>query len=119
VEARPRAGRRDRFLPGRALPAGRIRGRPKGQAVHPLAVPGVHRGSLFGWYTTEGASPLPHAYVETAKGSGKTPFGAGLMLYLLVADGERGAQVYCAAVTKDQAKLAFTDAENMVQISPI
>jgi phage terminase large subunit-like protein len=75
-------------------------------------------GSLFGWYTAEGYRRFRIGYVETAKGSGKTPFGAGLMLYLLVADGERGAQVYCAAVTKDQAKLAFTDAENMVEISP-
>jgi phage terminase large subunit-like protein len=74
-------------------------------------------GSLFGWYTDRGYRRFRIAYVETAKGSGKTPFGAGLMLYLLVADGERGAQVYCAAVTKEQAKLAFTDAENMVEIS--
>lgn len=75
-------------------------------------------GSLFGWYTAEGHRRFRVAYIETAKGSGKTPFVAGLMLYMLVADGERGAQVYCAAVTKDQAKLAFTDAENMVKVSP-
>lgn len=75
-------------------------------------------GSLFGWFTAEGFRRFRVAYIETAKGSGKTPFVAGLMLYLLVADGERGAQVYCAAVTKDQAKLAFTDAENMVKVSP-
>jgi phage terminase large subunit-like protein len=75
-------------------------------------------GSLFGWYTAAGPRRFRIAYVETAKGSGKTPLGAGIMLYMLVADGERGAQVYTAAVTKDQAKLAFTDAENMVQASP-
>jgi phage terminase large subunit-like protein len=75
-------------------------------------------GSLFGWYTASGHRRFRIAYVETAKGSGKTPFGAGIMLYLLVADGERGAQVYAAAVTKDQAKLAFTDAERMVEASP-
>jgi phage terminase large subunit-like protein len=75
-------------------------------------------GSLFGWYGTDGYRRFHHAYVETAKGSGKTPFGAGLLIYGAVADGERGAQCYCAAVTKDQAKLAFTDAENMVSVSP-
>jgi phage terminase large subunit-like protein len=75
-------------------------------------------GSLFGWYMASGYRRFRIGYVETAKGSGKTPFGAGLMLYLLVADGERGAQVYAAAVTKDQAKLAFTDAERMVESSP-
>lgn len=75
-------------------------------------------GSLFGWYTASGARRFRVAYVETAKGSGKTPFGAGILIYGAVADGERGAQCFCAAVTKDQAKLAFTDAENMVKVSP-
>lgn len=75
-------------------------------------------GSLFGWYTAAGARRFRVAYVETAKGSGKTPFGAGILIYMAVADGERGAQCFCAAVTKDQAKLAFTDAENMVKVSP-
>lgn len=75
-------------------------------------------GSLFGWYTKKGYRRFKTAYIETAKGSGKTPFGAGLMLYMLVADGERSAQVYAAATSRDQAKLAFTDAERMVEASP-
>jgi phage terminase large subunit-like protein len=75
-------------------------------------------GSLFGWYTKAGHRRFRMAYVETAKGSGKTPFGAGLMLYLLVADGERGAQVYAAAPTLKQAQDAFRDAERMVEASP-
>jgi phage terminase large subunit-like protein len=58
------------------------------------------------------------AFIEGAKGCGKTPMCAGLLLYLLVADGERGAQMFCAAVTKDQAKLAFADCEKMVASSP-
>lgn len=75
-------------------------------------------GSLFGWYTQSGHRRFREAYIETGKGSGKTPFGAGLMIYMLVADGERGAQVYAAATSRDQAKLAFTDAERMVEASP-
>lgn len=75
-------------------------------------------GSLMGWYTTAGYRRFRDAYDEEAKGSGKTPNGAGLMVYLLVADEERGAQVYFAAVTKDQAKLAFADAEKMIHASP-
>ncbi len=83
-------------------------------------------GSLFGWYAyrnnKKGERRLSRrfrvSYVETAKGSGKTPFGAGIMLYLLIADGERGAQVYAAAVNRDQARLAFVDAQNMVAASP-
>jgi phage terminase large subunit-like protein len=75
-------------------------------------------GSLFGWYTSKGSRRFKQAYIETAKGSGKTPFGAGLMLYVLVADGPRASQVYAAATGRDQAKLAFTDAERMVEASP-
>jgi phage terminase large subunit-like protein len=40
------------------------------------------------------------------------------MLYLLVADGQRGAQVYLAAVTREQAGLAWKDCRAMVQASP-
>jgi len=75
-------------------------------------------GSLMGWYTRQGYRRFRDGYLEIAKGNGKTPLGAGLMLYMLVADGERGAQVYFAAVTRDQARLAFVDAEKMVQASP-
>lgn len=75
-------------------------------------------GSAFGWYTAAGHRRYRELYIETAKGSGKTPFGAGIMLYLLVGDGEYGAQVYIAAVTKEQARLAFVDAESMVDGSP-
>jgi len=84
-------------------------------------------GSLFGWYAwrknKKGVARLVRrfrvAYVETGKGSGKTPFGAGLMLYMMVADGVRGAQTFSAAVTLTQAKdYGFTDAVKMVGASP-
>jgi phage terminase large subunit-like protein len=75
-------------------------------------------GSLLGWYTVQGFRRFREAYIETAKGSGKTPLGAGIMLYLLVADGERGAQVFLAAVTREQAGLAWKDCEAMVKASP-
>ena len=75
-------------------------------------------GSLFGWYTTKGRRRFRRAYIEIAKGSGKTPFAVGLMLYRAVADGERNAQVFFAATQLDQAKIPFADAELMVAASP-
>lgn len=82
-------------------------------------------GSLFGWYQRRGAgraSGLTRrfhiAYIEASKGSGKTPCAAGMLIYMMVADGERGAQCFTAAVTKEQARLAFADAEKMVKASP-
>lgn len=75
-------------------------------------------GSLFGWYTAKGFRRFRIAYIEAAKGSGKTPFGAGLMIYKAVADGTRGAQVFFAATALAQAKIPFKDAEGMVLASP-
>jgi phage terminase large subunit-like protein len=75
-------------------------------------------GSLFGWYTNKGRRRFRRAYIEIAKGSGKTPFAVGLMLYRAVADGERNAQVFFAATQLDQAKIPFADAEKMVDSSP-
>jgi len=75
-------------------------------------------GSAFGWYTVSGFRRFREIYLETGKGSGKTPLAAGMLLYLLVADGVRGAQVFIAATVKEQARLAFVDAEQMVAASP-
>ena len=43
---------------------------------------------------------------------------AGVGLYGLIADGEEAAEIYSAAVIKDQAKVLFRDAELMVKASP-
>lgn len=75
-------------------------------------------GSLFGWYTTQGFRRFREALIEVGKGSGKTPLCAGMLIYMLVADGERGAQCFMAAATREQAHIAFTDAKRMVEASP-
>lgn len=77
-------------------------------------------GSLMGWYTSRKGRQRRRyrtAYVETAKGSGKTPLCAGLLIYMAVT-GERGGQYFAAAATKDQARVAFADCEKMVAASP-
>ena len=75
-------------------------------------------GSCFGWYTDKGFRRFREAYIEVSKGGGKTPLGAGMMLYLLVADGQRGAQVFLAAVTREQSGYAWRDVLAMVDASP-
>lgn len=50
--------------------------------------------------------------------SGKSPLVAGIGLLMLTVDGEARAEVYAAAVKKDQAKVLFRDAVAMVQQSP-
>lgn len=76
-------------------------------------------GSLYGWINTRAdCRRFTTAYVETSKGAGKTPLAAGIGLYMATADGERLAEVYVAAVDRDQAKIAFRDAVAMVDQSP-
>jgi phage terminase large subunit-like protein len=57
-------------------------------------------------------------YVETAKGSGKSPLAAGVGMKGLVADGEARAEIYSAATKKDQAMILFRDATAMYDQSP-
>lgn len=75
-------------------------------------------GSLFGWKAADGTRRFRSAYVETGKGSGKSPLAAGIGLTGLMADGEARAEVYAAATKKDQAMILFRDAVAMVQQSP-
>jgi phage terminase large subunit-like protein len=75
-------------------------------------------GSLFGWKAPDGYRRFRVAYVETAKGSGKSPLAAGVGLYGLTADDEPRAECYAAATKKDQAMILFRDAVAMVDLSP-
>lgn len=73
---------------------------------------------LFGWRREDGLRRFRTAYIEVPRKNGKTSLIAGLGLYLLVADGEPGAEVYSAATKRDQAKLSWGEAVRMVKASP-
>ena len=75
-------------------------------------------GSIFGWKGADGYRRFRTAYMEEGKGNGKTPWGAGILTYGLLADGEPDAECYCAAVTKEQANISFRDAVMMRDGSP-
>jgi len=75
-------------------------------------------GSTFGWFGADGYRRFRVCYVETAKGSGKSPLAAGIGMKGFVADGEARAEVYSAATKKDQAMILFRDAVAMVDQSP-
>lgn len=79
-------------------------------------------GSIFGWvHRDTGFRRFTTAYVELGKGAGKSPTAGVIGLYMLMGDGEEGAQVYYAASKFDQALLAFryghTFAENSPQLA--
>jgi len=75
-------------------------------------------GSLYGWKLLNGQRRFSTAYVEEGKGNGKSPLAAGIGLYMLTAMKEPRAEIYSAAVDKDQAKILFRDAVAMVDQSP-
>lgn len=76
-------------------------------------------GSIYGWKASDGYRRFRTAYIETGKGSGKSPLAAAVGLYGLVADDESRAEVYAAATKRDQAMILFRDAVAMVDQSPI
>ncbi|MEQ6473859.1 terminase TerL endonuclease subunit [Comamonas sp. wu1-DMT] len=75
-------------------------------------------GSLYGWFMDDGQRRFRVVYIETGKGSGKSPLVAGIGLYGLASDGEQRAEIYAAATKKDQAQILFRDAVAMVNQSP-
>ncbi|WP_328824293.1 terminase large subunit [Pseudomonas arcuscaelestis] len=75
-------------------------------------------GSIFGWKSHDGYRRFRVVYVESGKGSGKSPLAAGVGLKGLVSDNEARAEIYAAATKKDQAMILFRDAVAMVQQSP-
>lgn len=93
-------------------------GEYEGRPFDPLPWQCFILGSVFGWVDAEGLRRFRLVYVETGKGSGKSPLAAGVGLYGLTADSEPRAEVYAAATKKDQAMILFRDAVAMVDQSP-
>ncbi|HHY92911.1 MAG TPA: terminase large subunit [Firmicutes bacterium] len=73
---------------------------------------------IFGTVNRDGTRQYRTAYVEIPRKNGKTALAAALALYLLVADGEYGAEIYSAACDREQASLAFDVAAAMVRQLP-
>jgi phage terminase large subunit-like protein len=72
---------------------------------------------VFGWLRPDGTRLYRVVFIEIPRKNGKTLEAAGVGLYLLVADGEHGAEIYSAATKKDQAKLVHDAAIAMVRAS--
>lgn len=70
---------------------------------------------LFGWKrSASGLRRFVRAYLEVARKNAKSTLAAGVALYMLAADGEPGAEVYSAATKKDQARIVWDVARQMV-----
>lgn len=77
-----------------------------------------HLWVIFGWKREDGTRRFRTSYLEVARKNGKTTMAAGIGLYLMLADGEPGAEIYTAATKRDQARIAHSEATRMVKASP-
>lgn len=53
-----------------------------------------------------------------ARKNGKSALSSAISLYLMIADGEPGAEIYSCATRKDQAKVVWMESKRMVKKSP-
>lgn len=75
--------------------------------------------ALFGFIDKEtGLRKYKETFFLVARKNGKSVLASGIAAYMLVADGEGGAEVYSIASKKDQAKIVFDETHNMVKQSP-
>jgi phage terminase large subunit-like protein len=75
--------------------------------------------TLFGWLRkASGKRRFRYAYWEIPRKNGKSPLAAAIGNYMLLGDGEFGAEVYCGAPTERQAWEVFKPARLMLQSTP-
>jgi Phage terminase-like protein, large subunit len=74
---------------------------------------------LFGTLDKRGLRRYREALIGLPRKNGKSELASGLALYLLVADGEFGAEVYSLAGSRAQARIVFGNARDMVLASPM
>jgi phage terminase large subunit-like protein len=96
-----------------------IKGLEAGHALRLMPWQRLVFANLFG-FVEPGTSTrrFRQGVVFVPRGNGKTTFAAPLALYMTFLCGEGGAEGYAAAVTRDQARIMFDAALNMVRRSP-
>lgn len=75
--------------------------------------------AVFGFiHRTEEVRKYRELILVVARKNGKSVLASALSLYMMVADGESGPEVYCVATKKDQAKIVWLESKRMVKKSP-
>lgn len=75
--------------------------------------------AIFGWLSREtGKRRFTQAFILIPRKNGKSEWAAAIGLYMLIADGEFGAEVYSGATTEKQAWFVFGAARQMALRSP-
>ena len=74
---------------------------------------------VFGWMRKGGVRRFNYAEIEVARKNGKTTLAGGIGNFMLLFDGEAGAEIYSAAVDKDQARICWDSSKKMLEGSPV
>lgn len=71
--------------------------------------------NVFGWKRPDGTRRFREVFLYVPKKNGKTALIGAVMLYVLMKDGEFGAELYSAASSRDQAALLFSYCVGMIR----
>lgn len=75
--------------------------------------------ALFGFVDKDtGFRRYRESMFYVARKNGKSVMLSAIALYMMIADGEAGAEIYSIASKRDQAKIVFEEAHNMIKQSP-
>ena len=77
-------------------------------------------GAVFGFiHKIDGTRQYREFLLIVARKNGKSLISSAIALYLQVADGEPGAEIYSVSTKRDSAKIVWLEAKRMVQKSPV
>ena len=74
--------------------------------------------ATFGFVDTDGNRQYREIFLFIGRKNAKSILGAAMALYLLLADGEDGPEIYTAATDRSQAKVVWENAISMINHSP-
>lgn len=94
---------------------GELAGKPLKLALFQKA----YISALFGFIDKEtGHRRYTESFFFVGRKNGKTTMLSAIALYMMIADGESGAEVYSVASKKDQANILFDQSHEMIMQSP-
>jgi phage terminase large subunit-like protein len=74
--------------------------------------------SIFGFVNDSGMRQYSEVFFTVARKQGKSALAAMIALYLIICDGESEPELYCVATKKDQSKLIWEMAAQIMGKSP-
>ena len=94
---------------------GELAGKPLKLALFQKA----YISALFGFIDKEtGHRRYTESFFFVGRKNGKTTMLSAIALYMMIADGESGAEIYSVASKKDQANILFDQSHEMIMQSP-